>query len=84
MFTPCSAQFCFVNFSAAFQQLPFCSASIRRDAKTDKVHHSSSPAFHCPLATKELIAILGNENHNFSIILKTTAILLDRITFLSL
>lgn len=32
----------------------------------------------------EGIAILGNENHIFSIILKTSVILLDRICFLSL
>lgn len=31
-----------------------------------------------------ITAILGNENRNFSIVLKTTVILLDRICFLPL
>lgn len=79
---PCPAQFFIGNFPAAFQKLPFCSARIRRGAKANKVHHlCSSPAFHCPVAMKEQIVILANENHNFSVILKTTVILLDRICF---
>lgn len=82
---PCPAQFFIGNSSAAFQQLPFCSPRIRWDAKANKVDNlCSSSTFCCPVAMKELTAILGNENHNFSIVLKTTVILLDRICFLSL